>query len=173
MDRAPGGIGFKMSTQRRASRTTAAIEADRAGIRHRWFQISERCRPQRQRAVAGDPGMMAPLMSIVWLAWAWLLSFGGSPTEAVDRVATNALPSDCHNDSLAWHDSRSGSPPTLKAGVPRPSAPRVAHRSSLKHVPLLPVRTDLHSTLPIAPAGEDRWAERHDGKRDLYFQHAA
>jgi hypothetical protein len=27
--------------------------------------------------------------------------------------------------------------------------------------------------LPIAPAGQVRWAERHDGKRDLYFQHAA
>ena len=51
--------------------------------------------------------------------------------------------------------------------------PPGTHRSSPPHIPTLPVRTHLHPTLPQAPAGEVRWAERHDGKRDLYFQHAA
>ncbi|HEY2468729.1 MAG TPA: hypothetical protein VGI45_12935 [Terracidiphilus sp.] len=166
-----------MSTQRRASRKTPATEIDRTGIRR----------------------ITAPLMSIIWLAWAWLLSFDEWSVEAVDRVATNSLLSDCHNDILAWHDSRLGSappgaipaisPPQPKGawylasvsrrqtrcgtGARGPSMQRGTHRSSLTHVSLLPVRTYLRPTLPIAPAGEVRWAERHDGKRDLYFQHAA
>lgn len=171
VDRAPGRIGFKMSTQRRASQTIAAIEVDCAQVRRRWF----------------FSGRTAPLMSIVWLAWAWLLSFDASSVEAVDREATNSLLPDCHNERLAWLDSRSGSAPpgaTLAtttgrpghrcwAGVHRQSTQRGTHRSSLRHVSLLPVRTRLRPTLPIAPAGQVRWAERHDGKRDLYFQHAA
>jgi hypothetical protein len=176
VDRAPGRIGFKMSTQRRASRTTSATSTGRVDIRSRWFGgISL---PQR---------ITAPLMSIVWLAWAWLLSFDKPSKEAVDRVATNSLLSDYHDETLARFDSRSGSPPPgatpatnvghpdsrVGAIVRRPSLLRGTHRSSSRHVSLLPVRTHLHPTLPIAPAGRGRWAERHDGKRDLYFQHAA
>ena len=158
------GLGSKMSTQRPASRTTPATEIDRPGLRL----------------------LTAPLMSIVWLTWAWLRLCGGSPRTAADRVATNSLLPDSHNDTLAWLDSRSASPPLGdtaatntccwgppgRAGVRRPSA-RGTHRSSLRHDSLLPVRARLHPTLPIAPAGQDRWAERHDGKRNLYFQHAA
>ena len=167
------GLGSKMSTQRRASRTIAAIETDRADVRRRWFSISGSSRPQRHGRVAVGCGLTAPLMSILWLAWAWLLSFDGSSMEAADREATNSLLSDCHNETLAWLDSRSGSPPPGGVGVRGPSQQRGTHRLSLRHDSLLPVRTYLHPTLPIAPAGEDRWAERHDGKRDLYFQHAA
>lgn len=145
------GLGSKMSTQRRASRMIAAIAADRAKVRP----------------------LTAPLMSILWLAWAWLLSFDGSSEKAADREATNSLLSDCQNERLARFDSRSGSPPPGEFGVHGPSLTRGTHRSSLRHVSLLPVRTHLHPTLPVAPAVEDRWAERHDGKRDLYFQHAA
>jgi len=156
------GLGSKMSTQRRASRMTAATEMDRFGVR-----------------------LTAPLMSIIWLAWVLLHSFGESSEGAADRVATNSLLPDYHNESLAMLDSRSGAAPPgasvatdtcrrgfrHEAGVHEPLT-RGTHRSSLRNVSL-PVRTHLHPTLPIAPAGEDRWAERHDGKRDLYFQHAA
>jgi hypothetical protein len=159
------GLGSKMSTQRRASRTTPAMEIHRFGFRQ----------------------LTAPLMSIIWLAWAWLLSFDGSLGEAVDRVATNSLLSDTHDETLARLDSRLGSPSPgdisatntcrrdsrAVAEVRGLLLLRAAHRSSFRHVSILPVRTHLHSTLPIAPAGQDRWAERHDGKRDLYFQHAA
>lgn len=153
------GLGSKMSTQRRAGRIITAIEADRADVRRRWFQIS---------------GLTAPLMSIVWLAWGWLLSFDGLSLEAADRLATNSLHLDRQNESLARQDRRSGSPPG-GSGVHLPLAQRRTHRSSLRQVSLLPVRTHLHPTLPIAPAARrgGRWAERHDGKRDLYFQHAA
>lgn len=160
-----------MSTQRRASQTIAAIEVDRAGVWH---------------------GITAPLMSIIWLAWAWLM-YGDqeSRTMSTDWEATNSLLSDYRNETLASQESLAVSPPGATAatapplghpapasrwrarGLSGPSNLRVTHRSSLRHVPILPVRAHLHTTLPIAPAGEVRWAERHDGKRDLYFQHAA
>jgi hypothetical protein len=147
------GIGFTMSTQRRASRKISAINIDRLEIRR----------------------LTAPLMSIIWLAWAWLGSCDESSQVAItDRKATNSLLSDRQNETLASQDSGSGSAPPGRTRSVFPSGLRVSHRSSLRYVPnLLPVRAHLHSTLPIAPAGEIRWAERHDGKRDLYFQHAA
>ena len=147
------GIGFTMSTQRRASRMIPAINTDRAESRR----------------------LTAPLMSIIWLAWAWLRACDEASRAAVtDRKATNSLLSDRLNETLALHSDGSGSAPPGRAHYSFPSCLRVSHRSSLRYVPnLLPVRAHLHTTLPIAPAGEVRWAERHDGKRDLYFQHAA
>ncbi len=159
------GFGFKMSKQRRASRTLSATRIDR------WA-------PRR---------LTAPLMSILWFAWVWLrICDEASHGSATGWEATNSLLPDHHNEILAWLDSRSGSPPgilnvALGRRTPRcdlsdhgSSCSQVSHRSSLRHVPnLLPASAHLHTTLPIAPAGRVRWAERHDGKRDLYFQHAA
>ncbi len=147
------GIGFTMSTQRRASRMISAISLDRADLR---------C-------------LTAPLMSIIWLAWAWLQGCDeASQTVVTDRKATNSLLSDHDHETLAASSNRSGSAPPGRLSAGPPPGLRVSHRSSLRYVPnLLPIRVHLHSTLPIAPAGIIRWAERHDGKRDLYFQHAA
>jgi hypothetical protein len=147
------GIGFTMSTQRRASRMVPAMKTDRAGL---WR-------------------LTAPLMSILWLAWVWLCDRDGQSQSAVaDRKATNSLLPDHDNETLATWDGDTGSAPPGRTGVGSGSGLRVSHRSSLKYVPnLLPIRAQLPITLPIAPAGEVRWAERHDGKRDLYFQHAA
>jgi len=145
------GIGFTMSTQRRASRTVQAMKTDRMEL---WR-------------------LTAPLMSIVWLAWVWLYACDESSQIAVtDRKATNSLHSDHDNETLASQNNGSGSaPPGRVSAGPHL---RVSHRLSLRYVPnLLPVRAHLPATLPLAPAGEIRWAERHDGKRDLYFQHAA
>jgi len=177
-----------MRTQRRASRAISATRTGCVRVRRRWFLISGMPRTQRHRFVAAGPGITAPLMSIVWLAWVWLLSFDGSSMKAGDRVATDSLLLDCHNETRARCGSLSGSPPRGAspvnicrpapqggAGVREPSLSRHPHRSSFRHVSLLPVRTHIHPTLPIAPAARrgGRWAERHDGKRDLYFQHAA
>ena len=146
------GIGFTMSTQRRAGRKISAIDIDRVEIRR----------------------LTAPLMSIIWLAWVWLVGCDErSQTGETAWKATNSLLSDHPNETLATQDNASGSAPPGRGSV-FPSGLRVLHRSSLRYVPnLLPVRAHLHTTSPIAPAGEFRWAERHDGKRDLYFQHAA
>jgi len=185
------GLG-SMSTQRRANRTTAAIEVDRARFGHRWFRgCGERAGisvsaartgsllasviipPQRQRPVAGDSGLTAPLMSIIWLAWAWLNTCDERSQAETFRVATNSLLSDHCFETFAGLGSLPGSPPRDGAGGCRQPVPQATHRSSLSRIPIPPVRTRLHPTLPKAPAGEVRWAERHDGKRDLYFQHAA
>jgi len=153
-----------MSTQRRASRVTPAIEKHRMDIRHRT----------------------APLMSIIWLAWAWLLSFDALLEKAADLrpsdqkrsprapgcEATDSLLSDHRNGLIDRLDSRAGSPPPGGARLRERMQPRVT-QTSLLNVSILPVRVHLHTTLPQFPAGRGRWAERHDGKRDLYFQHAA
>ena len=163
-----------MSTQRRANRTTPTIEVDRASVRRRWF------RGCMERAGISIPGLRtsgsditAPRMSIIWLALAWLFSGDELSQEPTDWVATNSLLSDHCFETFAELGSLSSSPPRSGAGGQRLSLPQATHRLSLPHIPILPVRTHLHPTLPHAPAGEIRWAERHDGKRDLYFQHAA
>jgi hypothetical protein len=154
-----------MSTQRRASRMNGAIEKDRADV---WLRT-------------------APLMSIIWLAWAWLLRFDGLSKQAANLrpsdqrqspgaprcEATDSLQRDHRNEKLAWLDGRLGSPPVGGAEPGGQSGRRVTQRSWLRHFSILPFRAYLPSTLPQFPAGEVRWAERHDGKRDLYFQHAA
>jgi hypothetical protein len=168
-----------MSTQRRASRTTEAMEINRAGIRLRWFRGCMRRAGISVLAMRTGStftgGLTAPLMSIIWLAWAWLSACGERPLAVIEWKATDSLLSDHRYETLAWLDSRSGSPPPGGVGVRGPSTKRVTHRSSLRFVSLLPVRTRLRPTLPHAPAARHggRWAERHDGKRDLYFQHAA
>ena len=181
-----------MSTQRRANRTTAAIEIDRADVWHRWFRgCGERAGisvsaartgsllaslimpPQRQRSVAGDPGLTAALMSIIWLAWVLLRNCVGKSQASTFRVATNSLLLDHRNDASARLGSLFGSPPRDGAGGCRLPVSQATHRSSPPHISQFPARTRLHTTLPHAPVGKVRRAERHDGKRDLYFQHAA
>jgi len=161
------GIGFTMSTQRRASRKVSAISTDRAEIRR----------------------LTAPLMTIIWLAWAWLATPATktsrrgprsracdetSQTAVAERKATNSLLPDHQDETLAGSSNCSGSAPPGRVSAGPPLGVLGSHRSSQRHVPNpLPVRAHRSTTLPIAPAGEVRWAERHDGKRDLYFQHAA
>jgi hypothetical protein len=179
-----------MSTQRRANRTSPAIATDRADVGRRWFRG---CRGRTgisipetrtgnllasvialpQRSIAGVSGITAPLMSIIWLAWAWLSSCGERSHASTFRVATNSLYTDRRFETFAGHENLSSSPPRDGADGSRLSVQRSARRSSPPHISILPVRSRLRHTLPQAPAGEVRWAERHDGKRDLYFQHAA
>lgn len=205
------GLGL-MSTQRRVSRTSPAIAIDRMETRRHWFPGSMG-RTELRTGGTSTSGTTSLLMSIFWLAWAWFsapatknyclgswlracgeksratatrLRPSGKPGTATWET-TDSLLLDCRNESLAWLDSRSGSPPPgatptteIRRRAPRcwagdrvPSEQRVPRRSSFRHISPLPVPTRLHSTLPQAPAGRVRWAERQDGKRDLYFQHAA
>lgn len=166
-----------MSTQRRANRTAPAIENDCADVRRRWFRDCEECAgisiPELRTSGELASYITAPLMSILWLIWELLQAFGEVPQVATELVATNSLLSDHRFETFAGHEGFSGSPPQLGEGGRRLSIPPGTHRSSLPHIPFLSVRSHLRRPLPQAPAGEVRWAERHDGKRDLYFQHAA
>jgi hypothetical protein len=166
-----------MSTQRRANRATASIEVDRLSVWKGWVRgCLERAGISISAARTGSAlasYITAPPMSIIWLAWAWLRGCGEGSHAPTFRVATKSLYSDYCFETFAELGSLSGSPPRDGAGGRRLSVPQATHRPSLPHIAFLPVRTRLRPTLPQAPAGEVRWAERHDGKRDLYFQHAA
>ncbi len=166
-----------MSTQRRANRTTPAIDNDRAGVWFRWFRG---CMEHAGASVSAAQTSSilaslrtAPLMSIVWLAWAWLRRCDEKSQTSTFRVATKSLPSDTCFETFAGLGSLRGSPPRKGAGGRGLSVQRVTRMLSPRHIPIIPVRARLQTTLPQAPAGLVRWAERHDGKRDLYFQHAA
>jgi len=147
MDRVLGRIGF-MSTQRRENRWQRRSCTKRVGSLASWAQNG--------RAMAN--GGTAPLLSIVWLAFAWL--------------ATDSLQSDHRIGQLVRQDVRCGWPPYWVGRRTATGTP-AASRSSSPHIPTLPERALLHRSLPQAPAGSRLWAERYDGKRDLYLQHAA
>jgi hypothetical protein len=167
MDRAPGRIGF-MSTQRRASRSRRTNRTECAEM---MGQTGSTFGTRFGRSIAN--GATAPLTPIIWLAWAWLLQCdAGMSPEARDRVATDSLLSDHRFEPLARLNSRCGSPPLKVEGRTEESAPPATHWSSTPHIPKLPARTRLHLPLPHAPAGQNRWAERYDGKGNLHIQHA-
>ena len=87
--------------------------------------------------------------------------------ETPATLATNSLEKDHPLVRHALRGSHRGSPP-FWAG-----RNEYARRSSLSLLSILTGFVRLHLTLPQAPAGISRWAERYDGKRDLYFLHAA
>lgn len=115
---------------------------------------------------AGAGGETAPLWSIFWSAWAWL---------ATKFLQTDQTPGQLVRSTIKTE--RTGSPPPLEAhrlllrvgafGIP------VSPRSSLPPIPFPSGLSRLPLTLPQAPAADQRRAERYDGKRDLYFLHAA
>jgi len=153
MDREPGRIGF-MSTQRRESRwqRTSCMERARG-----WEQASP-------ASIAGNAHAHA--------------NGGTAPPASPARLATNSLQSDLRIAMIARlvrqdirHSSRSSSPPgTMRSAT---SGTPANLGSSLPLIPFPSGFASLHPTLPQAPAGRRRWAERYDGKRDLYLQHAA
>jgi len=165
MDRKPGRIGF-MSTQRRESRWQGCM--GRAGV-------------------SGNP-FLAPV------ARPCNASGGTAPTYISSWLATNSLQLEyriVQLVQLAWlvqlvvlvplvqlvqfalriaQDKRRGSPPL--GGRKAVCTPAI-FAPSLSHIPLPSGLLRLHPSLPQDPAGRRRWAERYDGKRDLYLQHAA
>jgi len=162
-----------MSTQKRASRSSRSADCggenwrrrqrtsctERAGVRGSLVP------PSLARFGCADAGgVTAPLLSILWSIGAW--------------VATKFL----HVDSPTRHRVRlvlkaecKVSPPPFGAHRPRLGdlGVPVFPRSSLPPIPFPTGLTRLHWTLPQAPDAHQRRAERYDGKRDLYFLHAA
>jgi hypothetical protein len=71
------------------------------------------------------------------------------------------------------------SQPSLRSSPPLGAGRRAGFgipatlRSSLLHIPVPSGFARPSPALPQNPAGQCRWTERYDGKRDLYFQHAA
>jgi hypothetical protein len=164
MDRAPGRIGF-MSTQRREIR---------------WRNRS--CMGYAGLSGIAFPGPIARYNR----AYA---SGGTAPPDLPARFATNSLQSGfriVQLDRLVQllfvqfvqlvlllrFVFRHGSPP-LGASHGEAAGRPANHGFSLPHIPSPSGLARLHPTLPRVPAGRRRWAERYDGKGNLYLQYAA
>jgi hypothetical protein len=144
MDRRPGRIGF-MSTQRRENRWQRRSCTERVG---KVFPGSI-----ARRSCTDVNGGTAPPGFSEWLA-------------------TNSLQSGYRIVQLVLQDLRHGSPPF--GAVPGAATGTPAtHGVPPPHIPSPSGLAPLHPTLPRVPAGRRRWAERYDGKRNLYLQHAA
>jgi len=162
-----------MSTQKREHGITAATTTRREGARCRsqltksTHRAGVGCFPlpaQIARYVcAAAKGSTAPLVSILWSTLAW--------------VATKFLHSDHHIGQLVrpvFKADRRGSPPLRvqrRAALGKQASPR----SSIPHIPYPSGIEPSHLTSPNDPIARfnGRRAERYDGKRDMYFQHAA
>jgi hypothetical protein len=182
MDSRARQVGF-MSTQKRENGTTPATTTCRRGPRYRWQRMG--CTERTGAWKSPHPaqfaryvcavaiGQTAPLLLVLRLAITWL--------------ATKFLQSDHLIRPLVrpvFKADRRGSPP-LRAVRRTALDTQASPRSSLPHIPFPTGFAGLHRTLPQdpgrpqglvgpqAPAGYHRRAERYDGKRDMYFQHAA
>jgi hypothetical protein len=165
-----------MSTQKRENRYRPATETCRMGPRFRWHRLicTERAggrgtivpTPFARYSCAGSSGGTAPLLTAFWSFWV--------------RLATIFLHADKSNGQRvrpAFPAERTASPPPLGASRPQfwhgARGASVSPRSSLPPIPFPSGPACLHLTLPQSPAAYQRRAERYDGKRDLYFLHAA
>ena len=144
MDRRPGRIGF-MSTQRRENR---------------WRRTS--CTEGVEKAF---PGSIARRGCTD-------VSGGTAPPGFSEWLATNSLQLGFRIVQLVLQDLRHGSPP-FGAGSGAATGTPATHGIPLPHITFPSGSAPLHPTLPRVPAGRRRWAERYDGKRNLYLQHAA
>jgi hypothetical protein len=155
MDASARQVGF-MSTQKRENRWQHKSCTERAGVGS--FPLPSQI---ARYVCAVASGGTAPLLSIVWSAYAWL--------------ATKFLQMDYPIRQLVRPVSQAkyrGTPPP-RVGRRAALGTQASPRSSLPHIPRLSGFGYFYRTLPQAPAGNHRRAERYDGKRDLYFQHAA
>jgi hypothetical protein len=147
MDRVLGRIGF-MSTQRRENRWRRTGCTRRIGLSENFFWGAKaQCGSVNASGGTAPPGIPA------WLA-------------------TNSLHLGYRTVQLVLQDLRHSSPP-FGTGPGGETGTPATHGSSLPHISSPSCLTRLHPTLPQVPAGECRWAERYDGKRNLHLQHAA
>lgn len=154
-----------MSTQRRENGSTSATKWAPSGHRQ-----GPRNRRQGIRCTDGANGLgQIWLVLIAWFARA-LARVGTAPPHTAAWLATNSLQSDhllAQRVRFVEQDIRRGSPPIRKPT--RTAGFRSSH-------PLTPTPSVLVSVLPSCPnnpAGQCRWTERYDGKRDLHFINAA
>ncbi len=165
-----------MSTQKRENRTTPATKTRRPGARCRWQRMSctERAGDRGRYFPssiasyfrADADGGTAPLWSIIWSIWAWL---------ATEFLQLDQLPGQLVRPDFTAERTGSPTPPWVSSPpiCGKASGAPVSTRSSLPPIPFLPGSSRLHLPLPQDPAAAMRRMERYDGKRDLYFLHAA
>ena len=164
MDRAPGRIGF-MSTQRRE------IRWRRIRCAGRWGQTF--LSPVAQRASAIASGGTAPPDFPAWFATNSLQSsFRIVQLDRLVQLVFVQFVQFVQLVLLVRLVLRHGSPP-FGAGPGEAAGRPANHGFSLPHIPSPSGHARLHPTLPRVPAGRRRWAERYDGKGNLYLQYSA
>ncbi len=143
-----------MSTQKRVNRSQPIRCTDRAAVSRLPADFA-------RHVCAAVIGRTAPVLSILWSALAWVATEFLHPDYQYRQLVRPVLKAD-----------RRGSPPPrvrCRAALGKLASPR----SSLPHIAYPSGPVYLHRPLPNAPAASCRRAERYDGQRDLYFQHAA
>jgi hypothetical protein len=157
-----------MSTQKRESRWQRKSCTERTGVfgGQSWSQGRTTGNDPRPTHVARFAsaianGQTAPLVSILWSAFAWMATKFLRSDHLLGQLVRPVLKA----------DRRGSAPPRVpnRAALGTHASPR----SSLPYLPYPSGSPGFHPTLPHAPAGWRRRAERYDGKRDMYFQHAA
>ena len=155
-------VGF-MSTQRREDRSILATQTGHREI-WSWQHTDSTKRAWAARHVcATAEGRTASLLSVLWSAMAWLATKFLQTDHLIRQLARPLL-----------RTERRGSPPPLvRCGVSLNK--QASPRSSIPHIPDPSGPARFHPPLPQFPAVRHSGlrVERYDGKRDMYFQHAA
>ena len=155
---------WNMSTQRREVRSSLAMKIGRIAARFglRLFRGKGRAN-----------GLEASFCCLPAQSLASDIASRTAPPDGPECAATSPLQMD-HTDQqpvrLVLQDIRRGSPSLAQAVARIP----LGHRSPGSPPIHFPVESSrFHRALPCAPSAECSRTERYDGKRDLYFQHAA
>jgi|SRR5580658_2488184 hypothetical protein len=100
---------------------------------------------------------------------------GGKTDSAQVREATKSLHSECRVVLYELYERLGAGPvensPPRAANSPVTPTRIASTRSSPQ--PISNPDRSLHPFVPQSPAGLIRWTERHDGKGNMYLQHAA
>jgi len=166
-----------MSTQRRASRSTPSTKTYRGGpgdgLRPTGCMDGEGSLELSSSGLLGSALLVSAFSAQINHAD----SSGGKAPRGLRRklTSTDSLQSDYRNTRLVRLVSlniRPGSPPS-RAGHHAAAVTLKFFGSSYPHIPSSSGLARLHLSLPRVPAAIGRRSERYDGKRDMYFQHAA
>jgi hypothetical protein len=166
-----------MSTQRRASHSTPSTKTYRQGPRNGLRPTG--CMEGERSLELSNSGLLvsALLVSAFSAQIDHADSSGGTAPRGLRRklTSTESLQSDYRNTRLVRLVSlniRPGSPPT-RAGHRAAAVTLKSFGFSFPHIPSSSCLARFHLSLPRVLAALRRRSERYDGKRDMYFQHAA
>jgi hypothetical protein len=158
-----------MSTQRREDRSAPTTKMCSWGRGIRW-----RCIDCAERTVGVRDFIPARVVPHV-------RAIAGAETARPFKLATTATTSllvDHPHKLFVWsvrsevQDIRGWISPEDPGNIAVHSR-RATRRRSLSHIPFPSDFAFLRQALPQDPAGHSRWAERYDGKGNLYLKHAA
>jgi hypothetical protein len=148
-----------MSTQRREGRSTLATKIGRMVVRL-GSRLFYRVAPESRLRATSPVRHQGALQQTPKTERPFRQSRNRRPQTLCHRIAATNRPFTVFP----------GSPPLAYRSVDAPSS-HCSIRSHLIHFPAVGSR--FHPALPRVPAALCRRTERHDGKGNLYFQHAA